>query len=70
MRKPEPRVPTYEELTEFAKWTQKFQLHAIEVMRGNKLKIDDLNDPMQKLAFSFYTDLCEIENRARQLFED
>jgi hypothetical protein len=65
-----PRTPSYDELAEFARWTMKFQPEGVEIMRKHNLKIDNLDEPMQKLAFSFYTDLCEIENKARHLFED
>jgi len=64
------RKPTREELIELALWIQQFQPNAIRIMRENGLKIDDLNDPMQKLAFTFYSNLCEIEQKARQLFEE
>lgn len=62
--------PTYEELVEFARYAQSLQPMAVEIMRKHGLKIDDLSDPMQKLAFTFYTDLCDIENRVRQMFEE
>jgi len=39
-------------------------------MQENNFVIDNLKDPMQKLAFSFYSDLCEIEMKARHLLED
>ena len=39
-------------------------------MRKYKIVIDDLDNPMQKLAFSLYTDLVEIENRVRNMFDD
>jgi hypothetical protein len=32
--------------------------------------IDNLRDPMQKLAFTFYTNLVEIAKKSEQLFED
>ena len=64
------REPTYKELADFAKWAQQVQKNAIAIMRKNNLKIDDLNDPMQKLAFTFYSDLCEIAHKAEHLFKD
>ena len=39
-------------------------------MRQHNLVIDNLNDPMQKLAFTFYTDLCEIDSKVRHLFQE
>lgn len=64
------KMPTYEELVEFAQWSRQFQPNAIKIMRKHGLKIDNLEDQMQKLAFTFYTDLCEIEQKARRLFEE
>jgi len=64
------RKPKRAELIELAIWVQQFQPNAIRIMRENGLKLDNLNDPMQKLAFTFYSDLCEIEQKARQLFEE
>lgn len=62
--------PTYKQLEDFARWAQKKQPEALEIMRKHKIVIHDLNDPMQKLAFSLYTDLVEIENRVRNMFDD
>ena len=31
----------------------------LEIMRKYDLKIDNLDDPMQKLALTFYTELCQ-----------
>ena len=61
--------PSYEDLYNFAKWTRGFWVNGIEIMRKNKLKIDNLDDPMQKLAFTFYTDLCEIDREAQYVLE-
>ena len=71
----ESMKPTYDELVEFARWAQKKQPEALEVWRkhGFVYNNDDMNDPIgrwQKLAFSHYTDLCEIESKVRHLFED
>lgn len=63
-------APPYEELAKFAYWSQQFQTDALRIMRENGLVLDNLHDPMQKLAFTFYTDLCEIEQKSRQMFED
>ena len=39
-------------------------------MRSNGFVIDDLDQPWQKLAFTFYSDIAEMSMRARQLLED
>jgi hypothetical protein len=62
--------PTYKELVRFARWAQSLQPNALRIMQENGLVIDNLDDPMQKLAFTFYTDLCEIELKVRQLFDE
>lgn len=36
----------------------------VDLMRRNKLKIDDLKDPMQKLAFTFFTEIGEMSHKA------
>jgi hypothetical protein len=60
--------PTYKELAEFAKWAQHFQPDALRIMDENHLVIDNLHDPMQKLAFTFYTNLVEIAKKSEGLF--
>ena len=62
--------PTYEELEAFARWAQKKQPEALDVMRRHNIVLDDLSKPMQKLAFSFYCDLVEIESRVRSMFDE
>jgi len=70
------RAPTYDELYELAKWVQTFQTKALEIWKKNGFVYRDeqgtgIPEPLwAKLAFTHYSDLCEIENRARQLFED
>jgi hypothetical protein len=61
--------PSYEDLIEFAKWTRGFWANGIRIMRENNLVIDNLDDNMQKLAFTFYTDLCEIDRQAERVLE-
>lgn len=61
--------PSYEDLVEFARWAQSLQPAALEIMERHNLVIDELDDPMQKLAFTFYCNLVEIEKKARHLFE-
>lgn len=36
-----------------------------DIMRRHGFKIDNLEDPMQKLAFTLYTALCELDNKAQ-----
>jgi hypothetical protein len=60
--------PTYTDLVTFARWTQKFWREGQEIQRKHGIVIDNLDDPMQKLAFTYYTNLSEIDLCASQLF--
>jgi len=51
------------------RWTQNLWRHGIEIMRKNNLVIAS-DTPMEKLAFTFYSDLCEIDSRAQHLFAE
>ena len=62
--------PTYEELVEFARWTQHFWERGIEIQRKHNIIIDNLDDKMQKLAFTYYSNLCEIDLKVRQMFDE
>lgn len=62
--------PSYNELVEFAEWAAQKQPDAVMIMCKHGLRFDNLDDPMQKLAFAFYTDLCEINSRVKNLFEE
>jgi len=42
---------------------------AQEIMRKNKLAIDDLDDPMQKLAFTFYSMMVGSAAEAERVLE-
>lgn len=64
------REPTKEDLIEFAKWAGSLQEQALKTMVTQNLKLESFSDPIQKLAFTFYSDLCEINSRSRNLFED
>jgi hypothetical protein len=64
------RKPTYKELAEFARWSQKFWREGLDIQRKHNIVIDNLDDPMQKLAFTYYMNLCEIAKKSEQLFED
>ena len=59
----------YDDLLALAIWVQSFQPRALRICRKHNFVFNDLDDPWQKLAFTLYSDLCEIENRAGQLFE-
>ena len=65
-----PNLPSRSDLIEFAKWSQTLYLKGQEIMRREGLEIDNLDDKMQKLAFTFYTDLCEIDQKVAHLFEE
>jgi len=59
--------PPYQALVDHIRWTQNLWRHGIEIMRKNNLVIAS-DTPMEKLAFTFYMDLCEIDSRALHLF--
>jgi hypothetical protein len=59
--------PSYQDLVDHIRWTQNLWRHGIEIMRKNNLVIAS-DTPMEKLAFTFYMDLCEIDWRAQHLF--
>lgn len=40
------------------------------IMRNHGLAFTDLDDPMQKLAFTIYTDLVELALKAENLLEE
>ena len=61
--------PSYEDLIDFARWTQTLWKNGIDIMRRNHLVIKS-DAPMEKLAFTFYSDLCEIDAKVRHLFEE
>ena len=56
-----------QDLVDHIRWTQNLWRHGIEIMRKNNLVIAS-DTPMEKLAFTFYSDLCEIDWRALHLF--
>ncbi len=45
------------------------QPQALEIMRKNDIVLDDFKDPMQKFAFTIYTDLCELHHATKPLLE-
>ena len=42
----------------------------VDLMRRNNLKIDDLEDPMQKLAFTFFTEIGEMSHKAEVIIRE
>jgi hypothetical protein len=42
----------------------------LDLMRRNSLKIDDLKDPMQKLAFTFFSEIGELSHKADVVLEE
>lgn len=67
-KRPEPNFPAKEDLIKYAQWVQTLQPAAVEIMLREKMGFTDLTDPWQKLAFTFYSDLCEAHYKAEQLF--
>ena len=65
-----PADAVLDELIEFTRWVQQKQPEALAIMEKQGIVIDNLDDKMQKFAFTLYTDLCEIESRARHMFDD
>lgn len=49
----------FQDMLEALKGVVTKQEQMLSIMRENNLKIDDLDDPMQKLAFTFYTEICD-----------
>ena len=46
------------------------QQETLETLRSNGIVFDDLNDHWQKVAFSIYVDLCEMDTWAHQALDD
>jgi hypothetical protein len=66
----ESRQPTEEELIEFAQWAQTLQPQALEKIKTHGFVFDDLDDPWQKLAFTLYSTICQVKDKAQGLFEE
>jgi len=65
-----PDSPTYDDLVEFVRWCECKQPEAVEIMKKYGYVFYDLDtNSWQKLAFTFYTDLCEIHTKVQNLFE-
>ena len=43
--------------------------NTIQIMRQEGLKIEDIKDPMQKLAFTIHSEACEVAGQAENLLE-
>ena len=69
-KRSEPHFPAKEDLIKYAQWVHTLQPAAVEIMLHEKMGFTDLNDPWQKLAFTFYNNLCEAHCKAEQLFEE
>lgn len=67
VRELEARARQMEEVLERAR---KAPFEAQNIMREHGFKFDNLDDPMQKWAFTFYTMLCELSEGVRQLKEE
>ena len=46
------------------------QQETLETLRSNGIVFDDLGDHWQKVAFTIYTDLCEMDTWAHQALDD
>ena len=64
------KEPTYDELVDFARWAQGLQAEKAAIMLREGIVIGNLNNPIEKLAFTLYTDLCEIHSRVSNLFDE
>jgi len=66
-----PHTPTRNDsdVLEFLIWADGKQNEMHDIMRRNHLVIDNLNDPMQKWIFTFYSEVAEMSNKASQLLE-
>lgn len=41
-----------------------------DLMRRNKIVIDNVQEPMQKLAFTFYSEIAELAHKAEVVIEE
>jgi len=63
-------IPTKEELIKFARYAESKQPEALEMIERAGFIFDKSGGSWEKLAFTLYSDLCEINLKARQLFEE
>ncbi len=59
--------PDWMEVLEFA---AKQPEKARDIMQKHKFILDDLNEPWQKLAFTFYSMLVETGQKAEKIIEE
>ena len=64
------RKPSYQELYDLAIFAQILQPHALSVIKKEGFVFDGSGGKWERLAFSFYADLCELESKARSLFKE
>jgi hypothetical protein len=57
-------------LKDFVKKIELKHGEMVSLMRRNKMKIDDLDNPMQKLAFTFFSEIGEISHEAEVILEE
>ena len=55
---------------DFAKSASLKHSEMVDLMRRNNLKIDDLEDPMQKLAFTFFSEIGEMSHEAEVIIDE
>jgi len=61
------KVSGKREMIEFIKYARDLQTTANAIMKRDGYQMDNLSDPWQKLAFTLYSDLCELNLMARQV---
>ena len=63
------KIPSRKELIAFAQWAASKQPEAVEIIRKHGFIFDNLDDKWQKLAFSFYSDLSEINWGVKAMYD-
>jgi hypothetical protein len=67
---PMTREPSIDELIQFVRYVQTRQPAALDYFRRNGFVFDNSGGRWEKLAFSLYSDLCELELKVRQMFDE
>ena len=62
-------VPEIERLREALRVALEAPFQIQQIMRDNDLALDDLDDKMQKLAFTIYTKMCAVSDTACRALE-
>ena len=57
-------------LEQFVKKVELKHGEMVDLMRRNKMKIDNLKDPMQKLAFTFFSEIGEMSHEAETILAE